>query len=76
MEAATKEQVDTFGGAKPVPKADLFPSFTNASQSAFFFQMTQGLGFVNGNISQSTETTQLGGGDHLGGRKPPGKVRS
>jgi hypothetical protein len=55
MIAATREEVTTFGGAVPVPENVLYPSFTNRSESAFFFQMTQGVGFVDGSISHNRQ---------------------
>jgi hypothetical protein len=56
MEAATSQSVDGFGGARPVDASLLYPSFTNRNESAFFFQMTQGVGFVDGNISRNRQT--------------------
>jgi hypothetical protein len=55
MEAATREEVDSFGGAAPLAESVLYPSFTNRSESAFFFQMSQGVGFVDGNISRNKQ---------------------
>jgi hypothetical protein len=53
--ASTREEVDSFGGAVPVPEAALYPSFTNRNESAFFLQMTTGVGFVDGNISHNRQ---------------------
>lgn len=55
MRAATREEVDSFGGAVPVPESVLYPAFTNREESAFFFQMTQGVGFVDGNICRNRQ---------------------
>lgn len=55
MQAATREEVTDYGGAVPVPENMLYPAFTNRKESAFFFQMTQGVGFVDGNISKNKQ---------------------
>ena len=55
MFAGTHERVDDFGGAVPVPDSVLYPSFTNRDESAFFFRVTGGAGFVDGTISRNRQ---------------------
>ncbi len=55
MLAGTREEVTSYGGAVPLPESALYPSFTNRAESAFFFQMTSGVGFVDGNISRNRQ---------------------
>lgn len=55
MEAGTREEVTDYGGAVPLPESALYPSFTNRNESAFFFQLTTGVGFVDGHISKNRQ---------------------